>query len=164
MTTPSAPGNNASGPGDAALSGRLENGAHRFWVRVYYEDTDAGGIVYHAAYLHFAERGRTEALRLCGFEQTELRERTGIILPVRAISLDYRRPCRLDELLEVRTTIAQRSRTSLRLHQAIGPSGEAEPRVAVDVRVVAVNAEGRPTRIPEVIAERLLTALPPAES
>jgi len=153
-----------SSPDASALSGLLAEGAHRLWVRVYYEDTDAGGIVYHAAYLRFAERGRTEALRLCGFEQAELRERTGIILAVRAVSLDYRRPSRLDELLEVRTVVAQRSRTSLRLHQGIGPSAEAEPRVAVDVRVVAVNADGRPTRIPEVIAERLLTALPPGES
>lgn len=151
----------AGTPEAAALSGRLEEGAHRLWLRVYYEDTDAGGIVYHAAYLRFAERGRTEALRLCGFEQTRLREQTGIILPVRGVSLDFRRPCRLDELLEVRTVVAERSRTSLRLHQGIGPSAEADPRVTVDVRVVAVNADGRPTRIPDAIADSLLAAMPP---
>src|SRR5271165_5636841 len=79
------------------------DGKHRYAVRVYYEDTDAGGVVYHATYLRFAERARTEALRDAGIAHAELLERFTLMFVVRRIEVDYLRPARLDESLTVVT-------------------------------------------------------------
>ena len=79
------------------------DGRHRYAVRVYYEDTDAGGVVYHATYLRFAERARTEALRDAGIPHAELVERFTLMFVVRRIEVDYLRPARLDESLTVVT-------------------------------------------------------------
>ncbi len=76
---------------------------HRYTLRVYYEDTDAGGVVYHATYLRFAERARTEALRDLGIPHAELVEQYGLMFMVRRIKVDYLRPARLDESLVVVT-------------------------------------------------------------
>lgn len=84
-----------------AISGHIEAGRHFFPVRVYYEDTDAGGIVYYANYLKFAERARTEMLRLVGLNQSQLKKENGILFAVRSLTIDYRRPAVLDDLLEV---------------------------------------------------------------
>ena len=78
--------------------------AHRYPVRVYYEDTDAGGIVYHANYLRFAERGRTEALRDLGVPHAEMSALHGLFFMVRRIKVDYLAPARLDDSLVVETT------------------------------------------------------------
>jgi len=86
-----------------APSGEIAGGEHRFPVRIYYEDTDAGGIVYHARYLHFAERARTEALRLAGIEQTSLRNTYDVVFALSRCEIDYRRPARLDDIVEVRS-------------------------------------------------------------
>ena len=80
-------------------------------VRVYYEDTDAGGVVYYANYLKFAERARTEALRSVGLEQTELMEKSGIAFVVRHCEAEFFRPARLDDLIRNPRTAAQSSRT-----------------------------------------------------
>src|ERR1700683_5638416 len=79
------------------------DGRHRYAIRVYYEDTDAGGVVYHASYLRFAERARTEALRDLGIPHADLVARFGLMLVVRRIKVDYLRPARLDESLTVMT-------------------------------------------------------------
>ena len=81
--------------------GIIEAGVHRIRVRVYYEDTDAAGIVYHAAYLEFAERARTEMLRCLGLDHAPARP--GLVFTVRRCAIDYRAPARLDDLLEVET-------------------------------------------------------------
>src|SRR3984885_594136 len=91
------------------LDGEISNGKHRQQVRVYYEDTDFSGVVYHASYLRFMERGRTNYLRLLGADQRALfeemaKEAPGFAFVVRAMHLDFLKPARMDDLLEVVTT------------------------------------------------------------
>jgi acyl-CoA thioester hydrolase len=87
----------------------IRDGAHRYGLRIYFEDTDAGGVVYHANYLRFAERARTEALRAMGLPHSEMMEKHGIIFVVRRVALDYQRPARLDDWLTVETMRQSRS-------------------------------------------------------
>ena len=83
------------------------DGRHRYAIRVYYEDTDAGGVVYHATYLRYAERARTEALRDLGVPHAELVERFGVMFMVRRLEVDYERGARLDEALTVETEVLE---------------------------------------------------------
>ena len=91
----------------SASSGRIDAGEHRFPVRVYYEDTDAAGIVYHSRYLNFAERARTEMLRLSGLEQSDLRESHGVVFAVLDCRVRFIGPARFDDLLEVRSRLTE---------------------------------------------------------
>mgnify|MGYP000465143901 CR=1 FL=1 len=143
----------------AELSGHLVEGEHRLPVRVYFEDTDAGGVVYHATYLRFAERARTELLRLLGVEQAALKRTHAVLFLVQQCTMTFHRPAFLDELLTVRTRRLHQTRASLTLRQLIAPAGEP-PRVTLDVRVVAVDAgQGRPVRIPAELGARLTQSL-----
>lgn len=81
--------------------------SHSIKVRVYYEDTDAGGVVYHASYLKYAERGRTELLRFLGFENTSLQDQYGTIFVVKLLTVDYLKTAHLDDLLRIETSITQ---------------------------------------------------------
>src|SRR5579872_1943212 len=92
---------------------------HSFPVRVYYEDTDAGGIVYYANYLKFAERARTEALRLAGFDQSELKHEQKIAFVVRRCECDFLKPAFLDDLLTIETRLNDISKVSMRMRQTI---------------------------------------------
>lgn len=117
-----------------------------FPIRIYYEDTDAGGIVYHANYLKFAERGRTEYLRSLGYDHRRMLAEDNLILVVRHIEIDYRAPARLDDLLEVRTETASWGNTSIVLKQTIH---RADKLLAeLKVTVVAITPEGKAVRIP----------------
>ncbi len=91
----------------SALSSRVESGTHRLPIRVYYEDTDAAGIVYYANYLKFAERARTEMLRLAGIDQSEMTTRYGMAFAVRDCTIDFRDPVRLEDLIEVRSRFCE---------------------------------------------------------
>ena len=136
----------ADDPGDSLpLSGRIERGRHRFWLRVYYEDTDAAGIVYYANYLKYAERARTEMLRLIGVVQSHLRDVEGVVFAVSECHIDYRRPALLDDLLEVSSRLTSLGGASLAVEQRIRRDGED---VAVlDVRVACLAARRpRPVR------------------
>lgn len=88
-------------------------------VRVYYEDTDAGGVVYHASYLNFAERGRTEFLRHTGFENTKLHENEDLIFVVRHIDIHYLKPAFLDDMLQVSTSVGQIRNSSFMMRQCV---------------------------------------------
>lgn len=101
-------------------SGEFINGVHHIEFPVYYEDTDAGGVVYYANYLRFAERGRTEALHLAGIDHRELMEQYGLWFVARRCVVDYLKPGRLDDLLVVRTSIRELRNTSLMMRQEIG--------------------------------------------
>lgn len=145
-------------PHGLAPSGTVADGVHRFPVRVYYEDTDAGGIVYHAAYLRFAERARTEMMRLLGAEHTVLRAESGVVWAVRSANVEFLRPARLDDLLTVETTVREIGGASAWLRQVQilsgGPRFEAElaakpPELAIiEVRLACLDADGRPVRLP----------------
>ena len=126
---------------------------HRLPVRVYYEDTDFSGVVYHANYLRFLERGRTELLRSAGVDQSILHaEPGGIIFAVRRMSLEYVRPARMDDLLAGETGTSEIRGASLRMSQRI----LREDIVLLTAEVhVAVLAGGKPARLPDEI-RRLL--------
>lgn len=145
----------------SAASGIIEEGTHRFPVRVYYEDTDSGGIVYYANYLKFAERARTEMLRLAGINQTEMASRYGMSFAVRDCAIDFRRPARLDDLLEVRSHLVGLAAASLTAVQAIWR--ESEELARLDIRVACLGRDGRPARIPTPFRQALEPYVQPRE-
>jgi acyl-CoA thioester hydrolase len=136
------------------------DGIHRFALRVYYEDTDTGGIVYYANYLKFAERARTEVLRDLGITQRILMEEDGLAFAVRRCEVDYFAPARLDDALVVRTALRTLGAASLDLDQAIyrigdGASEPEQELARLMVRLAVINRGGRPTRLPSNIADLL---------
>lgn len=137
----------AADQGSAFLAGRREGGTHLLPIRVYYEDTDFSGVVYHAGYLRFLERGRTDSLRLAGVDQSTLHARgDGLIFAVRRMTIDFLRPARMDDVLTVETRIVEARGASLVIAQRILRANELV--VTADVRVAAI-AGGRPARIPD---------------
>jgi acyl-CoA thioester hydrolase len=134
-----------------SLDGEIRDGRHRLVVRVYYEDTDFTGIVYHANYLRYMERGRTNYLRLLGadhralFEETE-KEAPGFAFVVRSMSIDFLKPARMDDVLDILTEPEEVKGASITLHQRI-KRGE-ELLIEASVRVAFVSA-GRARPIPK---------------
>jgi len=139
------------------LAGRLIAGGHAMQVRVYYEDTDFTGIVYHANYLRFMERGRTNYLRLIGadhralFEQAE-KEAPSFAFVVRSMKIDFLKPAFMDDLLEVRTLSHEVSGASIALVQRVMRGDEI--LIEAEVRVAFVS-EGKPKRIPEALRKAM---------
>jgi acyl-CoA thioester hydrolase len=124
----------------------MANG-HAFPIRVYYEDTDAGGIAYHATYLRWAERARTEALRDMGLPHADMATQLGAFLVVKRIEVEYAKPARLDDLVTVRTHI-RRVTAIMDLDQDVMLGDEL--LAALKVRLVCVGKEGlRPRAVPE---------------
>ncbi|MFA4994560.1 MAG: tol-pal system-associated acyl-CoA thioesterase [Bdellovibrionales bacterium] len=120
---------------------------HHIQVRVYYEDTDAAGIVYYANYLKFAERGRMEFLRRFGYDHQQTRTDHNLFLAVRHVDIDYLSPAKLDELLDIETEISECKNSSLTMRQVVR-RGETV-LVEASVVIVAVGAtSGRAVRIP----------------
>ena len=135
----------------SALDGEISDGRHVMAVRVYYEDTDFSGIVYHANYLRFMERGRTNFLRLLGADQRALfeeaeKEAPGFAFVVRSMTLDVRAPARMDDVLTVTTAPAEVKGASITLHQTVARGDE----VLLDAQVrVAFVSGGKAQRIPK---------------
>ena len=142
-----------------ALDGEIRNGRHVMPVRVYYEDTDFSGIVYHANYLRFLERGRSNHLRLLGadqrslFEETE-REAPGFAFVVRSMQIEFLKPARMDDVLEVVTEYAELKGASITLKQQV-LRGE-ELLVEAHVRVAFVSG-GRARPIPKPLRAAMKT-------
>lgn len=124
-------------------------------VRVYYEDTDAGGVVYHANYLCFMERARTEWLRQLGFEQDELIKAEGLIFAVRGVTIEYLKPARFNELLDVSVRITELRGASLCAQQEVcNQAGELLCRA--EVRIACVDADTlKPRPIPKTLLPEL---------
>jgi len=124
------------------------DGRHRYSLRVYYEDTDAGGVVYHATYLRFAERARTEALRDMGIPHAELLKNHGVMFMVRRVEVDYSRSARLDDSLVVVTEPLAVGGATATLRQDVrGPEGLCATLI---VRLACVKpGEGKPGRLPQ---------------
>ncbi|WP_457666468.1 tol-pal system-associated acyl-CoA thioesterase [Thiolapillus sp.] len=132
---------------------------YRFPVRVYYEDTDAAGIVYYANYFRFMERARTEWLRDLGFEQDVLRREYGIVFVVRSAAADYRAPARFNDLLWVTGELVQHSRTGMTIAQNVYRQGDNELLCKGEVGIVCVDIESfRPRPIPSAILEKIKNA------
>lgn len=130
-------------------------------VRVYWEDTDAGGVVYHAQYLAFLERARTEWMRAHGHGQELLRRDHDLVFAVRAMRIDFRMPARLDDALEVSVSLRQCRRASLVMAQTIRRGDEL--LLDAEVRVAALGATGfRPRPIPQPLHDQLHALLDPA--
>jgi acyl-CoA thioester hydrolase len=130
----------------------------QYQVRVYYEDTDSGGVVYYANYLRFMERARTEWLRSLGFEQDRLLKDSGLLFAVRSASLDFLSPARFNDLLEVTAAVQQRTRASLTFHQEITRSDAPDqPLCRGQVMIACVEAATfRPRPIPDFIVKELV--------
>lgn len=138
----------------AALSGWFdEAGPHILPLRVYYEDTDAGGVVYHANYLRYMERGRTEMLGLMGFSNAGLMESAGVSFAVRRASIDFVAPAKLEDRLEVETRITDTGGASFAVAQRVRRDGRDLARA--DVSLVMINRAGRPTRLPAAVREAI---------
>ncbi|MEJ1158132.1 tol-pal system-associated acyl-CoA thioesterase [Prosthecomicrobium sp. N25] len=135
---------------ESLVAGRLGPDGHCLPVRIYYEDTDAGGIVYHAAYVRFMERGRTDFLRHLGVRQSEASAGPeGVFFAVRHMEIDFLKPARLDDLVEVRTALREIGGARLVLAQSVRIG--AEILVSAKVTIAALGKTGRPRRIPEAV-------------
>ncbi len=127
-------------------------------VRVYWEDTDAGGIVYYANYLKFFERARTEWLRASGIHQQALKLETGGMFVVSEAHVRYLKSARLDDELLLTTSLTEAGRAAMTIHQQAHLKHADTPVLLCEATIRAswVNAVGKPTRIPQVILDKLL--------
>ncbi|MGE0660028.1 MAG: tol-pal system-associated acyl-CoA thioesterase [Reyranellaceae bacterium] len=134
-------------------SGLIAEGRHWYALRVFYEDTDAAGIVYYANYLRFVERARTEMMRLLGYEHSALRESTGVNWTVRHCAVDYRRPARLDDQLLVDSVITALGGASLDIAQTVRKGSDI--LVIATLKLACMRPDGRPARLPAGLRESL---------
>ena len=122
-------------------------------IRVYYEDTDAGDLVYHANYLKFAERARTEMLREVKIEQLILKNDYNIQFIVKNLYIDFFKPAQLDDLLTIKSVILKVSLAKVIMEQLIYKKMTLLAKI--DVTLGSINTEGKPSRLPKIVLERL---------
>ncbi len=128
---------------------------HRWPVRIYYEDTDHGGVVYHANYLRYMERARTELLRAAGVELDEVERRWGVLFAVTRIAIDYRAPARFNDLPTVCSRLARPTGVRVRYHQRIERADDGLCLSEAQVDLACIARSGRPRRIPPALLQRL---------
>ena len=123
-------------------------------VKVYYEDTDAGGVVYYANYLKFLERARTEALLSIGLSNTKIKKELGTLIIVKSCNIEYKKPAHLEDELNIETHIISLKKTSLIMKQLI----MLEKKLITDaeIHLVFVNSEGKPEKIPDKIIKNFI--------
>ena len=139
---------------DSRLDGEIRDGRHYLPVRIYYEDTDTSGIVYHANYLRYCERGRSDFLRMAGVRHLVMLEgESKLVWTLRRISLDYMRPARVDDLLMVRTRYTEMAGARLVGEQEIYKGADLLCTARIEAAVITLD--GRPRRIPADIREKL---------
>ncbi|MFD1328214.1 tol-pal system-associated acyl-CoA thioesterase [Mycoplana ramosa] len=144
---------------DHALAGELTADGHRLVQRVYYEDTDFSGFVYHARYLHFMERARTDYLRCLGVEQGALSiesDTEGLMFVVHRMEIDFKAPAKMDDILTVLTHTEKAGGAKMVLQQEVR-RGE-QLLIAAKVVIAVINAKGRPRRLPDGLAAQFLSA------
>jgi acyl-CoA thioester hydrolase len=137
----------------APTSGHIADGVHVLPLRIYYEDTDAAGIVYYANWLRFLERGRTELLRLLGQEHSALRAERGVNWVVRRLAIDYLKPARLDETIEILTSCGELRGASLDMLQQARRGDDILVRAELVVACMGENS--RPVRLPATLRTAL---------
>lgn len=131
-----------------------QDGAFYFPVRIYYEDTDAGGVVYHANYLNFCERARTEWLRQIGSGRDFLREQHGLIFVVRRAMVDWRKPARLDDQLLVETRLLSIGKVRMHMRQTI--TRDSVLLATIEIELVCIDQQKfTPVALPEVLIAKL---------
>ncbi|MEE8213748.1 MAG: tol-pal system-associated acyl-CoA thioesterase [Alphaproteobacteria bacterium] len=136
-----------------STSGASPEGIHIYPVRVYYEDTDAAGIVYYANYLKYAERARTEMLRDLGTENARLMKTEGLAFAVRRCEVDFFKPARLDDLLSVETRLIDVGGASLVADQRV--KRDNAELVRMELKLACMSLAGRPARLPAAVKTRL---------
>jgi len=129
----------------------LPNQSYITEFRIYYEDTDAGGIVYYANYLKFAERARTEWLRSIGIEQSILQKNEGLAFVVRHVEADFLAPARLDDIIVMETCLQESGKVRMKIRQTI-KRGKAT-LVDITVTIACINRNGKPVRLPAAIGK-----------
>ena len=135
------------------LAGSLTATGHSLTQRVYYEDTDFSGFVYHARYLHFMERARTDYIRCLGVNQRELaNDGEGTMFVVHRMEIDFKGPARMDDILKILTTTEKAGGAKMVLSQEV----RCDERLLISARVIiaVVNASGRPRRLPDELARK----------
>ena len=125
----------------------------KFNIKVYYEDTDAGGVVYYANYLKFLERARSEAIHSLGFSNKGLLENHGILLIVKSCNIQYKQPAQLEDLLEISSEATSFTKTSILMKQLILKNKDIISEA--EVHLVAVDNKGKPTKIPDELKRKL---------
>ena len=128
-------------------------------IRVYYEDTDAGGLVYHANYLKFAERSRTEMLRKMKIEQNILKEKYNIQFIVQKLFIEFFIPAKLDDLLKIKSEILNIYPAKINMQQNI--YHKIQLLAKINLTLGSVNTEGKPTRLPKFVLNKLNTNINP---
>jgi acyl-CoA thioester hydrolase len=123
--------------------------AHQHALRVYYEDTDVGGVVYYANYLKFFERGRTEALRALGVDLSALMANHGVLFVVRRCVIDFSAAAKFDDLLTIATDIISLKGARITMNQSAWRESERKPLVTMHVELALINSDGRPQRPPQ---------------
>ena len=118
-------------------------------VKVYYEDTDAGGVVYYANYLKYLERARTEALSSIGLSNLQIKEKFGALIIVKSCNIEYKKSARLEDELEIRSFIKSITKTSFFMNQFITKNQEAI--VDAQVHLVFINEKSKPIKVPDLI-------------
>ena len=118
-------------------------------VKVYYEDTDAGGVVYYANYLNYLERARTEALSTIGLSNIQIKEKFGALIIVKSCNIEYKKSAQLEDELKIRSFIKSVTKTSFFMNQII-TNGDSTI-VEAQVHLVFVNEKGKPVKVPEII-------------
>jgi acyl-CoA thioester hydrolase len=130
--------------------------AFRWCVRIYYEDTDAGGVVYHANYLRFMERARTEWLRQLGLTQTQLRHTVGVLFVSRWMEIKFIKSVYLDDEIQVVTALSSHTKASLNFNQQIVNDDQETVCCTCDINIASIDAETRrPVRLPQSLLDRL---------
>ena len=121
----------------------------KYKVKIYYEDTDAGGVVYYANYLKYLERARSEAIYSLGLTNTNLQKDHGSLIIVKSCNIEYKKPARFEDELEIISSILSKTKTSFTMLQTIKKKEEIISEATV--QLVTVNKEGKPIKIPEIL-------------
>ncbi len=148
------------------IAGRIEGRTHILPIRVYYEDTDFSGIVYHANYLRFAERGRSDFLRVAGVSHTELFDGDDpLAFAIHRMEIDFVKPARIDDMLEVHTRYTRAGGARLEAKQVIYRLGEDAPEPIWRALVFAavIDTKGRPRRMPTIARDALAAYVGPGD-
>ncbi len=134
----------------------MHNQDNFIWpIRVYYEDTDSGGVVYHSNYLNFMERARTEWLRALGFEQTVLKDELGVIFVVHSMNITFKKPACFNDLLQVKSHLVKKGHGSIEFIQTI--LRDEQVLLEANVKLACVDvASFKPLGIPTIIKEKLI--------
>ena len=124
-----------------------------FTVKIYYEDTDAGGVVYYANYLKFLERARSEAIYSLGYTNSSILEQFGVLLIVKSCNIEYRKPARFEDTLEIISEIKSFTKTSFLMKQSILRNNKIISDA--EIHLVSVDKNGKPSKIPEDLKKKL---------